>query len=225
MQAPSNVESSSWRLFGSSTPPLFLTPTADDVDTAQTWLRRFTGNGIDGVIAKEKRSTYQPGRRAIWKVKVERTADCVVGGIRVFDDHPLVASLLLGLYDARGKLLHVGVASAFTVERRAGIYRDLRPLFVPLEDHPWSRGFGLEASPLGRLGRAAGRWTPELAPDWIPVRPERVCEVSFDQWQDDRFRHPTRFKHWRFDRDPESCTLDQTDVSPPAALGDLRMAS
>lgn len=202
-------------------PPILLTPSTGDATVAEEWLQRFQGCGIDGVVAKHRSLPYEPGRRAMAKVKTERTVDCVVAGLRTYADLPLVASLLLGLYDGAGRLVHVGVASSFSDERRAELLEELRPLAAALPGHPWERGFGLERSPVGRLAGSAGRWEPnEMERDWFPLRPERVCEVSFDQLDDHRFRFPARFRRWRPDRDPGSCTIDQLDV-PPADLTEL----
>jgi ATP-dependent DNA ligase len=194
-------------------PPLHLTPATTDRTIAAGWLERFSGGGIDGVVAKPRDGHYEPGARAMIKVKPERTADCVVAGIRVFADPPGVASLLLGLYDDQEVLRHVGVASSFRTAQRRELLEELWPLRVPLEDHPWSRGFLLEGGHLGRLPGAAGRWDPaEMPLDWVPLEPERVCEVAYEQVDAGRFRHPARFRRWRPDRDPRSCHLDQLDA-------------
>ena len=191
-------------------PPLFVTPITEDADTASAWLHRY-----EGVVAKHRDLGYQPGVRAMVKVKTERTADCVVAGFRWTGDAPSLGSLLLGLYDDAGELRHVGVVTSFTQARRKEVLDDLAPLVTEIEGHPWERGFGLERSPLGRLLGAAGRWAPgEMVRDWTPIRPERVCEVAYDQLDDHRFRHPARFRRWRPDRDPRSCTLDQLGVAP-----------
>jgi len=208
------------RLLDEIAPPLFVTPATDDLDVARSWLERFTGNGIDGVIAKPATSRYEPGKRSITKIKLERTADCVVGGMRLYADVPLVASLLLGLFENDGSLRHVGVASSFTHERRSELFNELAPLADQLEGHPWEQGFGLHASPLGRLKGAAARWGPEEPADWTPLTPRVVCEVAFDQWEGDRFRHPARFKRWRPDRDPGSCTFEQL-VTEPVSLNEI----
>ena len=197
-------------LLARGAPPLFVTPITEDVDTASAWLHRY-----EGVVAKHRDLAYQPGVRAMVKVKTERTADCVVAGFRWTADAPVLGSLLLGLYDDAGELRHVGVVTSFTQARRKEVLDELAPLVTEIEGHPWERGFGLERSPLGRLVGAAGRWAPdEMARDWIPIRPERVSEVAYDQLDDHRFRHPARFRRWRPDRDPRSCTLDQLEVAP-----------
>ena len=196
-------------------PPIFLTPETADRAVASSWVERFGGTGIDGVVAKHRELRYEPGVRAMLKMKRERTADCVVAGFRWLVDRPLPSALLLGLYDEAGALQHVGVASSFTERQRGPLLEELAPLAVPLAGHPWEEGFLVGGSPVGRLPGAAGRWTPEMQQDWVPVAPERVCEVAYDQLDRDRFRHPARFRRWRPDREPRSCTFEQLDTSVP----------
>jgi ATP-dependent DNA ligase len=197
--------------------PLHLTAATEDAEIARAWLDRYQGQGIDGVMAKPLGLPYQPGVRAMVKVKHERTVDCVVAGCRLFADRPEVSTLLLGLYDVAGELRHVGVAGGFSARRRAELADALSPHVVGLEGHPWERGFLLGGSPIGRLKGAAGRWSPEeMTLDWIPLAPRLVCEVAYDHVDHDRFRHAARFRRWRPDRDPSSCLLAQLDVSSHA---------
>jgi ATP-dependent DNA ligase len=196
------------RLLAHASEALSLTPATTDVSTANGWLRASSTSAIDGVVAKDAAAPYEPGRRALVKVKLERTADCIVAGVRPFGDQSVVGSLLLGLFDG-GTLLHVGVASSFTMARRRELVEELAPLNTPLRDHPWRHGFALEGGPMGRLGGAAARWSPEMAQDWVPLRLERVAEVSYTQLDGIRFRHPARFCRWRPDRDAASCTVEQ----------------
>src|SRR5829696_2533683 len=192
------------QLLAGAESPLALTPVTEDPDEAERWLDG--PPGIDGVVAKHEDLRYEEGARRMIKVKRLRTADCVVAGFRWLVDRALPSSLLLGLYDD-GELRHVGVASSFTAAARARLLEELAPHVVPLAGHSWEHGFLLGGSPIGRLPGAAGRWTPEeMAQDWVPVVPELVCEVQFDHL---RFRHPARFRRWRPDRDPRSCTLEQ----------------
>jgi ATP-dependent DNA ligase len=192
---------------------LRLTPATDDPAVARGWLHRFAGEGIDGVVAKPRELPYVAGARAMTKVKLERTADCVVGGLRLFVDSPELSSLLLGLYDADGVLQHIGVVRSFSRARRRELLAELRELVVPLEGHPWEHGFLTGGAPMGRLAGAAGRWSPgEMALDWVPLAPERVCEVAYEQVDAGRFRHPARFHRWRPDRDPRSCGLEQLEL-------------
>jgi ATP-dependent DNA ligase len=196
-----------------------LTPITDEVAVAEEWLRRFQGNGIDGVVAKPRALPYQHGKRAMMKVKRERTADCVVAAYRPYVDSPVVASLLLGLYDEDAALRHVGVASQFSDTRRAELLELLGPLTIPLEEHPWRDGFLLGGGTLGRLAGSAGKWTPDMEHDWVPLRPELVCEVAYDQVDGARFRFPARFRRWRPDREPRSCRVEQLIAMPPEEPG------
>jgi ATP-dependent DNA ligase len=202
---------------------IVLTPATSDARQAAAWLERFRGGGIDGVVAKDLAMTYRPGRRAMIKVKTVRTADCVIAGYRPFVDTPAVSSLLLGLYDDAGALHHVGVVQAFTDRERVELIQTLAPLRISLGEHPWATGFLIGRSPTGRLKGSAGRWTPEMEHDWVPLRPERVGEVAFDQVDGTRFRHPARLVRWRPDRDPRSCRLDQL-TAPEVDLPDLAAA-
>ncbi len=100
----------------------------------------------------------------------------------------------------------------------------LRPFVTGLAGHPWQHGFALERGPMGRLKGAAGAWDPRtMEQDWVPVRPEPVCEVAYDQLDaGGRWRHPTRFRRWRPDRDPASCTFAQLAFAPPDLLSVVR---
>jgi ATP-dependent DNA ligase len=195
------------RLFSGARAPLILTPITTEVEVAERWLH--AGRGIDGVVAKDPSVAYRPGERALVKVKQERTADCVVGGFRLFEDRPLPSSLLLGVYGGDGELRHVGLASSFAEAERPRLLETLSPLAIPLEQHPWENGFLLEGSPMGRMKGAAAKWTPEMGLDWIPVAASLVCEVAYDHLDGDRFRHPARFRRFRPDREPRSCTFEQ----------------
>lgn len=196
-------------LVAGAPPPLRLTPATDNVALATEWLDRHGGHGLDGIVAKRRDLTYQPGKRAMVKVKRRRTIDCVVAGMRRHGATPLVGSLLLGLYDGE-VLRHVGGASAFAMTRRRALLDELRPLVVPLAGHPWEHGFNLGRSPAGRLPGAAGRWDPTtMTQDWVPLAPARVVEVEVDQIDGQRLRHAARFVRWRPDREPASCAIEQ----------------
>jgi ATP-dependent DNA ligase len=186
--------------------PVRVTEATTDAAAAEAWL---DDPRVDGVVAKALDQPYEEGRRAMTKIKRERTADCVVAGFRWLNDRPLPSSLLLGLYDSAGALRHVGIAASFTETRRHELLAELAPLVVPLEGHPWEQGFLVEGSRMGKLKGAAQRWVPEMGQDWVPVAPVRVVEVGYDHLDGDRFRHPLRFKRWRPDRDAASCRLDE----------------
>jgi ATP-dependent DNA ligase len=194
-------------LLADASGPIRVTDATVDIDLARRWLTQPRRSGIDGVIAKPRTLPYEPGRRAMIKVKAERTADLVVAGLRVFEDGS-VASLLLGAYD--GVLLrHVGVTSSFTAAVRRRLSAELMPLATDLRGHPWEHGYGLEGTPIGRLAGSAARWTPALGLDWVPLHPARVCEVTYTQADNGRLRYPATFKRWRPDREPQSCSIDQ----------------
>jgi ATP-dependent DNA ligase len=191
-------------------PPLCMSPITDDPAVARQWLDLGPGAGVDGVVAKARDLRYQPGIRAMIKVKRERTIDCVVAGLRLRGDGRGVSSLLLGLYDRDGRLVHIGVCSAFSAQRSRKLLDELRALAAHIEGHPWEHGFLLGGGALGRLAGAAARWNPAVHElDWIPLAPQPVCEVSYDHIDASRLRHPARFVRWRSDRDPQSCLLEQ----------------
>jgi ATP-dependent DNA ligase len=209
-------------LMGEPRASVRATPATRDPVLAAEWLAG-AGGGIDGVMAKAADLPYRPGVRAMLKVKPERTADCVVAGFRLYVDRPLLSSLLLGLYDDAGELRHIGIVQSFTQKRRRELLEELVPLRVSLTGHPWEQGFLTGGGATGRLAGAAGRWAPgEMALDWVPLAPERVCEVAYDQLDHGRLRHPARFRRWRPDRTASSCTLDQL-AAPEAGAGALAL--
>ncbi|HSC29700.1 MAG TPA: ATP-dependent DNA ligase [Vicinamibacterales bacterium] len=201
-------------------PPIYLTPMTRDRSTALEWLTRFEGAGLDGVIAKPARSPYQPGRRAMIKVKHARTADCAVAGFRWHKSgNDAVGSLLLGLYDGKGRLQHVGVTSSFTMAARRQLASELAPLRRDaLEDHPWREWASAGGAGSGRMPGVQSRWSAGKDLSWEPLRVERVCEVKYDHLQGDRFRHAAIFLRWRPDRRPPDCRYDQLDVTTPFEL-------
>jgi ATP-dependent DNA ligase len=198
------------RLLHDPPPGIELTPQTADAATAERWLHRPPSGGVDGVMAKERSAPYVEGARRLLKVKRERTADCVLAGFRLVPGTPAVSSLLLGLYDGGGALVHVGVCSSFSNRRRRELYAELGDLRMPIDEHPWRAGYLLSGGLTGRLPGSAGRWDPVSMPlDWAPIDPRLVCEVAYEQVDGARFRHPARFRRWRPDREPASCTLDQ----------------
>jgi len=207
------------RLLARAAPPLYLTPMTRDRDTAQDWLMRFEGAGLDGVIAKAPDTPYQPGKRAMLKIKHARTADCVVAGFRWHKSGgDAVGSLLLGLYDDGGVLQHVGVTSAFTMAARKALAAELAPLRErALDGHPW-RAWAGDAAAASRMPGGQSRWSGGKDLSWEPLRIERVCEVKYDHLQGDRFRHATIFQRWRPDKSPADCTYAQLEVTAPYEL-------
>ncbi len=201
-----------------------LSPATRDRALAEDWFRRFEGAGLDGVMAKRLDEPYQAGERTMLKVKHKRTADCVVAGFRWHKNgkDTMVGSLLLGLYDDEGTLHHVGVTAAFTQTVRRQLVETLVPLREnALAKHPWRDWAEAqeESTAKGqRMPGATSRWNRGKDLSWEPVRPELVCEVSYDHMQGDRFRHAAHFVRWRPDKRPEDCRYDQLEVTPAYEL-------
>src|SRR5690606_7284202 len=196
--------------------PVYVTPASDSYDLALRWFDEFEGAGLDGVIAKPRDTVYEPDRRVLFKVKHERTCDCVVAGFRWHKSGPVVGSLLLGLYNSEGKLQHVGVAASFSMKRRAELVEELRPYRLEnLDEHPWAEWANQTEATVDRMPGAVSRWTGKKDLSWVPLRPELVVEVAYEGMEGVRLRHTARFRNWRPDRKPESCTYEQHEV--PAA--------
>ncbi len=205
-------------------PRVLVTPATRERPVAQDWFSRFEGAGLDGVVAKRLDSAYQPGLRAMVKVKHARTADCVVAGFRWHKNGPgtLVGSLLLGLHDEAGKLHHVGICASFPTARRRELVSELAPLRAnAMEGHPWrdwAEWADADGEPDRRLPGATSRWNRGKDLSWEALRPERVCEVAYDHLQGDRFRHATHFRRWRPDKPPRECTYAQLEETPAYEL-------
>jgi ATP-dependent DNA ligase len=208
------------RALGEPRPPIHLTPISDDRAVASDWFERFEGAGFDGVMAKDPNGPYEPGKRAMFKVKHQRTADCVVAGFRWHKNGAgtLVGSLLLGLYDDSGVLHHIGVAASFSEKMR----RELVELLAPYrenaaEGHPWAGWMGHDESMQRRPG-AQSRWNRDKTLSWEALRPELVVEVSYDHMQGTRLRHTAHFVRWRPDKPASACRYDQLEVTPAIEL-------
>lgn len=187
-----------------------LTRTTDDTAVARDWFERFEGAGLDGVVAKPKERPYEPGKRTMPKVKHKRTGEAVVTGYRVHKSGQGVGSLLLGLYGDDGRLFNVGGIAAFTTKRRLELVDELEPLVVRDDD--------------GQIAHAEtdrSRFSSSKDVSYVPLRPERVVEVAFDQLEGWRFRHAVTFLRWRPDREPTSATLDQIERAPAYDLGEV----
>jgi ATP-dependent DNA ligase len=214
-------------LAGNAQARVHLTPATTDRALAVDWFDRFEGAGLDGVIAKRLDGAYQPGKRAMIKVKHQRTADCVVAGFRWHKNGPgtHIGSLLLGLFDDSGTLHHVGVTSSFSWDRREALAGELAPLREnAIDGHPWQEWAewavaGAADASGQRLPGATSRWNRGKDLSWEPLRAERVAEVAYDHLQGDRFRHGTTFVRWRPDKRPEACRYDQLEATPAYELG------
>jgi ATP-dependent DNA ligase len=210
-------------------PPVRMTPATRERTTAADWFDRFEGAGLDGVIAKRLDAAYQPGKRAMFKIKHQRTADCVVAGFRWHKNGPgtHIGSLLLGIFDDEGRLHHVGITSSFTWDRREALVKELEPLREhAAEGHPWGEwaewaSMGAADASGQRLPGATSRWNRGKDLSWEPLRPERVVEVAYDHLQGDRFRHATTFKRWRPDKQPSDCRYDQLEETAPYLISQI----
>ena len=200
---------------------IHLTPATSDPDEARRWFTQFEGAGLDGVVAKPLDGVYQPDKRTMFKVKHERTADCVVAGFRWHKSGPVVGSLLLGLWNDEGRLQHVGVAASFPMVRRASLVDELAPLRTDVEAHPWASWADQAAHEGNRLPGTVSRWNATKDLSFVPLRPELVVEVAYDHMEGDRFRHTAQLRRWRPDRDPASCTYAQLDEPVRFDLADF----
>jgi ATP-dependent DNA ligase len=201
--------------------PVHLTPATTDRDVARRWFQEFEGAGLDGVVAKRLDGTYQPDKRTMFKIKHERTADCVVAGYRLHKSGPdAIGSLLLGLHNADGALQSVGVIGAFSMARRKELFTEMQPLVTTFEDHPWNWAQIPEEARTPRSGESS-RWNAGKDLSFVPLRPERVVEVRYDHMEGPRFRHTAQFVRWRPDREPASCGYEQLEQPVNFDLDDI----
>lgn len=211
-----------------------VAPATRDLEVAQNWFVDFEGAGLDGLIVKALDGVYEPNKRTMIKIKHERTADCVVAGFRWHKTGPIIGSLLLGLYDDAGALHSVGVSASFTMQKRAELVEFLTPYIADgdsLQAHPWRDWAEFAAASLDgppapgeanvRMPGALSRWNAHKDLSWIPLRPELVVEVGYDHMQGTRFRHTAKFRNWRPDRDPRSCTYDQLEIPLKYTMDDV----
>lgn len=202
-------------------PSFHVTPATTDHGIATRWFSEFEGAGLDGVIAKPPAIPYQPDKRVMFKIKHQRTADCVVAGYRLHksgDD--AIGSLLLGLFHGGGVLASVGVIGAFPMAKRRQLFTDLQPLVTTFDRHPWNWAAQSEAGRTPRKNEGS-RWNAGKDLSFVPLQPERVVEVRYDHMEGERFRHTAQFNRWRPDRDPRSCTYEQLEQPISFKLYDI----
>ena len=204
-----------------SGPSIHVTPATTDLAIAQRWFGEFEGAGLDGLIAKPLKITYQPDKRVMFKIKHERTADCVVAGYRVHKSgNDAIGSLLLGLYKDDGTLASVGVIGAFPMTERRRLFSELQPIVTTFDGHPWNWAAHMVGERTPRRNEGS-RWNAGKDLSFVPLRPERVVEVRYDHMEGERFRHTAQFNRWRPDRDPHSCTYTQLEQPVTFSLGDI----
>ena len=178
--------------------PVHVTPATTGPGDGTQVVRGVRRRRPGRVVAKPADAPYSPDKRTMFKVKHERTADCVVAGFRWHKSGPVIGSLLLGLYNDSGALQHVGVSASFPMQRRAELVEELAP--YRMDDpagHPWQAWAEAEAHAGGRLPGAVSRWNAKKDLSWLPLRPELVVEVAYDHMEGDRFRHTAQFRRWR----------------------------
>jgi len=108
-----------------------LSPATPKLAQARKWLAK-TGATLDGIIAKRRDMGYRSGERdGMQKIKNFRSADCVVGGFRYAASSKVVGSLLLGLYNVKGLLDHVGFTSSIAAADRPESTKKLERLIEP----------------------------------------------------------------------------------------------
>jgi ATP-dependent DNA ligase len=179
-----------------STKHLRLSPATTSLPVAKGWLKR-VGSALDGIIAKRRDLDYRSGERSgMQKIKNYRSADCVVGGFRYNEGTRVVGSLLLGLYDGKGLLHHVGFTSSISQKDKPALTAKLKKLIEP-------PGF------TGNAPGGPSRWSTDRSAAWQPLKPKLVVEICYDHFTGDRFRHGTRLMRWRPDKSPRQCTLHQ----------------
>jgi ATP-dependent DNA ligase len=201
--------------------PVHVTAATDDGGVARGWFTQFEGAGLDGVVAKPRDGVYEPDRRVMFKIKHERTADCVVAGYRLHKSGPdRIGSLLLGLHDDAGTLLSVGVIGAFPLARRKELFDELQPLVTTFDEHPWAWARQEEGTRTPRNAEGS-RWSGGKDLSFVPLRPERVVEVRYEHMEGVRFRHTAQFVRWRPDREPRSCTYEQLEEPVRFDLADV----
>jgi ATP-dependent DNA ligase len=202
-------------------PPVYLTPATTDHALAEQWFEQFEGAGLDGVVAKPLEGTYEPNKRVMFKIKHQRTADCVVAGYRIHVmDAESIGSLLLGLYTDAGELMSVGVVGAFPAARRKELFVELQPLVTTFDNHPWAWAKEEEGTRTPRNAEGS-RWAVGKDLSFTPLRPERVVEVRYEHMEGIRFRHTAQFNRWRPDREPRSCTYEQLEEPVKYDLADI----
>jgi ATP-dependent DNA ligase len=173
------------------------------------------------VIAKPLTVTYQPDKRVMFKVKHQRTADCVIAGYRVHkSSDDAIGSLLLGLYTDDGTFASVGVIGAFPMAKRRQLFTEMQSLVTGFDGHPWNWA-AHEAGERTPRKNETSCWNAGKDLSFVPLRPERVVEVRYDHMEGQRFRHTAQFNRWRPDRDPRSCTYAQLEQPPAFNLGDI----
>ncbi len=149
--------------------------------------------GLEGILAKMRASHYEERRSHEWqKIKITQTVDCVIGGYTDPEgSREYFGSLVLGLYDKKGRLIHVGQAgTGFDQKALKQVWQILNKLET--SRNPF----------YGDVDAQKIHW----------VRPERVAEIKFTEWTHEtvdggmKLRAPV-FLGLREDKNAEECTF------------------
>jgi bifunctional non-homologous end joining protein LigD len=159
--------------------------------------------GLEGILAKKRECPYVEQRSRDWlKIKIRHRLECVIGGYTDPEGtRPYFGSVVLGLYDKQGRLIHVGQAgSGFTQKSLAEIWKVFEKLKT--KQNPF---YG-EVEALRKV-------------HWL--KPELVAEIEFAEWTHGaagssapKLRAPV-FLGLRDDKDPRECVLEELEKSFP----------
>ena len=152
--------------------------------------------GLEGIVAKKRKSLYEEKRSREWlKIKITQRQECVIGGYTDPEgSRQYFGSLVLGLYDKKSRLIHVGQAGTGFDEK------SLKEIFERLQS--------LETKTNPLHGEIGGLKKVHF------VRPKLVAEIKFSEWTHEtaeggmQLRAPV-FMGLRADKAPEECRLEE----------------
>ena len=166
---------------------------SDHFDQGVTLFEAAKQKGLEGILAKRRASYYHEGRSRDWlKIKITQTVDCVIGGYTDPEgSREHFGAIVLGLYDKKKRLIHVGQAGTGFDHTKL---RELAKLFTQLET---------DKNPFyGQVEAKHVHW----------LKPELVAEIKFTEWTHEtaeggvKLRAPV-FLALRDDKGPEECTF------------------
>ena len=155
--------------------------------------------GLEGIVAKRRASCYEERRSSEWlKIKIRHRLEAVIGGYtETKGSRTHFGSLVLGLYDEQGRLIHVGQAGSGFNQKSLG---EISSVLEKLETK--KNPFFGEVDALRKVS-------------W--VKPELVAEIEYAEWtggtqgSGPKLRAPV-FLGLRDDKDPKECVLEGSQV-------------